>query len=70
MLPRNKNLDLVFIRSDGDRNIAVALAAIQTIILFANKTIDRQQFSGVLVPRIKTLSVRSESWEKYVTQET
>ncbi len=77
MLTRHKNLDLVLIRSDGDSNIAVALATIRTIILFANKTdirlpiqtsraVDRQLFSELVVLRIKTLSVRSESREIYV----
>jgi hypothetical protein len=68
VLTRNKNLDLVLIRPDGDRNIAVALAVIRTIKLFTNKTVDRQQFSGLAVLRIKVLSVRCESKEKYVIQ--
>jgi hypothetical protein len=55
VLTRNKNLELVTISSDGDRNHAVALAAIRTIILFTNKTVNRMKFSGLVVLRIKHL---------------
>ncbi len=60
MLTRHKKLDLIMKSSDGDCNIAVALAAIWTIILFANKTVDRR-FSGLVVLRMSAMSVRSET---------
>jgi hypothetical protein len=68
MLTGHKKLDLIMKRSDGDLNIAVALAAIRTII-FAHKTVDRHRFSGLVVLRIKALSVRSWSTKKCVIQE-
>ncbi len=55
--------------SDGDRNIAVALAAIWTIILFANKTVDRRRFSENVVLRMSAMSVRSETTQIHVIQE-
>ncbi len=61
MLTRHKKLDLIMKHSDGNRNIAVALVAIRTIILFANKPYERHRFSGLVVLRIKAMSVRSES---------
>jgi hypothetical protein len=53
VLTRNKNLDLLLIRSDGYRNHSVALAAsqaaaIRTILLFTNKTVNRKQVSGLV----------------------
>jgi hypothetical protein len=69
MLTRHKKLDLIMKRSDGDGDIAVALAAVRTIILFANKTVDRHRFPGLEVLRIKALNVRSWSTAKNVMQE-
>ncbi len=68
MLTGHKKLDLIMKSSDGDRNIAVALAAIWTIILFANKTVGRRRFSGRVVLRMNAMSVRSETTHINVIQ--
>jgi hypothetical protein len=60
MLTRNKKLNLVFKCPDGDRNKAVSLAAIWTIMLFANKTVDRHRFYGLVVLRIKAMRVSKD----------
>ena len=69
MFTRHKKLDLIIKRSDVDRNIAVTLAAIRTIVLFANKKVDRHRFPGLVVLRITALSVRSWSTANNVMQE-
>ena len=61
MLTRHKKLDLIMKRSDGDCNIAVAIVATWTIILFAKKTFHRRRFSGLVVLRMNAMSVRSET---------